>query len=79
VLQFSFNCLKQEIGASKLNVTALKNILSRYCSGASLNTLKRHLNVLINEARNIGMDGNPMDGIRAKKTKAKYVVLVKVK
>ena len=27
--------------------------------------------MLINEARNIGMNSNPMDGIRAKKTKAK--------
>ena len=30
MLQFSFNCLEQEIGALKLDVTALKNILSRY-------------------------------------------------
>ena len=27
MLQFSFNCLEQEIGSSKLDVTALKNIL----------------------------------------------------
>ena len=35
------------------------------------NTIKRHLNVLINEARNIGMNSNPMEEIKAKKTKAK--------
>ena len=46
MLQFSFDCLKQEIGSSKLSVRGLKNILSRYCSGVSHNTLKRHLNVL---------------------------------
>ena len=46
MLHFSFDCLKQEIGSSKLSVSGLKNILSRYCSGASHNTLKRHLNVL---------------------------------
>ena len=71
MLQFSFDCLEQEIGSSKLSVRGLKNILSRYCSGVSYNTLKRHLNVLINEARNIGMNSNPMEGIKAKKTKAK--------
>ena len=27
--------------------------------------------MLINEARNIGMNSNPMEGIKAKKTKAK--------
>ena len=32
MLQFSFECLKQEIGSSKLSVIGLKNILSRYCS-----------------------------------------------
>ena len=30
MLQFSFDCLKQEIGSSKLSVRVLKNILSRY-------------------------------------------------
>ena len=70
MLQFSFNCLEQEIGASKLDVKSLKNILARYCSGVSHNTLKRHLNVLINEAISLGMDGNPMTEIKSKKSKA---------
>ncbi len=42
-----------------------------YALGVSYNTIKRHLSVLINEARNIGMNSNPMEGIKAKKTKAK--------
>jgi integrase len=70
MLQFSFNCLKKEIGSSKLSVRGLKNILSRYCSGVSYNTLKRHLNVLLNEAVSLGMDGNPMTEIKSKKSKA---------
>ena len=70
MLQFSFDCLKQEIGTSKLYVRGLKNILSRYCSGASHNTLKRHLNVLINEAVLLGLEGNPMTEIKSKKSKA---------
>jgi len=70
MLQFSFDCLKQEIGASKLSVRELKNILSRYCSGVSHNTLKRHLNVLINEAVSLGLEGNPMAEIKSKKSKA---------
>jgi integrase len=70
MLQFSFDCLKQEIDSSKLSVRGLKNILSRYCSGVSHNTLKRHLNVLLNEAVSLGMDGNPMTEIKSKKSKA---------
>ena len=70
MLQFSFDCLKQEIGTSKLSVIGLKNILSRYCSGVSYNTLKRHLNVLINEAVSLGLESNPMTDIKSKKSKA---------
>jgi len=70
MLQFSFNCLEQEIGASKLDVKSLKNILARYCSGVSHNTLRRHINVLINEAVSLGMESNPMTEIKSKKAKA---------
>ena len=40
-------------------------------SGVSYNTIKRHLNALINEARRGGMNSNIMEGLKAKKTKAK--------
>ena len=48
-----------------------KSYLDKYSSSASYNTIKRHLNVLINEARSIGMNSNPMEGIKTKKTKSK--------
>ena len=70
MLQFSFNCLEQEIGASKLDVKSLKNILARYCSGVSHNALRRHINVLINKAVSLGMESNPMTEIKSKKAKA---------
>jgi hypothetical protein len=69
MLQFSFNCLEQEIGASKIDVKGLKNILA-YCSGVSHNTLRRHINVLINKAVSLGMESNPMTEIKSKKAKA---------
>jgi integrase len=55
------------------NITSnnVKSYLNQYALGVSFNTIKRHLNVLINEARNIGMNSNPMDCVKAKKTKAK--------
>ncbi|MGB4743192.1 MAG: site-specific integrase, partial [Flavobacteriaceae bacterium] len=56
------------------NITSnnVKSYLNHYYAlGVSYNTIKRHLSVLINEARNIGMNSNPMESIKAKKTKAK--------
>jgi len=55
------------------NITSnnVKSYLNQYALGVSYNTIKRHLNVLINEARNLGMNSNPMESIKAKKTKAK--------
>ena len=70
MLQFCFDCLEQEFGSSKLTSGGLKNILSRYSRGTSYNTLKRHLNVLINEAVSIGMGANPMVQVKSKKSKA---------
>jgi integrase len=70
MLRFSFNCLEQEMESSKIDVTALKKTLYRYYSGVSYNTLKRHLNVLINEAIYLGMEGNPMQDIKSRKAKA---------
>ena len=60
----------KEFGSSKLTSEGLKNILSRYSRGTSYNTLKRHLNVLINEAVSVGMSANPMVQIKSKKSKA---------
>ena len=70
MLQYCYDCLEQEFGSSKLSSEGLKNILSMYSRGTSFNTLKRHLNVLINEAVSIGMSANPMAQVKSKKSKA---------
>ena len=70
MLQFCYDCIEEEFGSSKLTSEGLKNILSRYSRGTSYNTLKRHLNVLINEAVSIGMSANPMKMVKSKKSKA---------
>ena len=70
MLKYCYDCLEQEFSSSKLSSEGLKNILSRYSRGTSYNTLKRHLNVLINEAVSIGMSANPMAQLKSKKSKA---------
>ena len=71
MLRFVFNGFVSHLHNENITSNDVKSYLNQYVSGVSYNTLKRHLNVLINEARAIGMSGNPMEGLKAKKTKAK--------
>ena len=49
MLSYCYRLIHDEIQNSKVDSKAIKNILSRYSSGVSYNTLKRHLKALINE------------------------------
>ena len=71
MLRFVYDGFVSHLTDENITSNDIKSYLNHYALGVSYNTIKRHLNVLINEARNIGMDSNPMDRIRAKKTKAK--------
>ena len=71
MLRFVYNKFLKETGSGKITSSSVNSFLNQYASGVSYNTIKRHLNVLINEAINLGMDGNPAEGIKSKKTKAK--------
>lgn len=71
MLRYVFKCLETEIKGNTISAKAVKSILDKYTSGVSYNTLKRHLNVLINEAKSLGMTSNPMENIKSKKTNAK--------
>ena len=70
MLQFCFECLEKECNTPTLSVSHLKNILDRYSSSGSYNTIKRHINVLLNEAVTLGMAKNPMISITQKKSNA---------
>ena len=70
MLKFSFSCLEQVMSVSKLDALTFKKALSRYTCGVSHNTLKRHLNVLVNEAICLGMEDNQIQKIKSKKAKA---------
>ena len=71
MLRFVYVGLAPYLDNEKLTSKGIKLYLSKYELGVSYNTIKRHLNVLVNEARSIGMQGNPMVSIKAKKSKAK--------
>ena len=71
MLRFVYKNFIKEIRSKNITSKEVVSFLNQYVSGVSYNTIKRHLNVLINEAINLGMDSNPMEGIKSKKTKAK--------
>ena len=71
MLRFVYDCFTAKHTDENITSNDVKSYLNHYDLGVSYNTIKRHLSVLINEARNIGMNSNPMEGIKAKKTKAK--------
>ena len=71
MLRFVYDGFVSYLTDENITSNDVKSYLNQYALGVSYNTIKRHLNVLINEARNIGMNSNPMESIKAKKTKAK--------
>jgi len=71
MLRFVYDGFLFHLTDEKITSNDVKSYLNHYALGVSYNTIKRHLSVLINEARNTGMNSNPMEGIKAKKTKAK--------
>jgi integrase len=54
----------------ELTSNHIKTYLDKYSSGISHNSIRRHLNVLINEAIAQGMESNPMKNIKSRKAKA---------
>ncbi len=71
MLRFSYRCLLKQNTTQTISSKHIKNILAKYTAGSSQNTIKRHIRVLINDAKSIGMTSNPMLNIKTKKTNAK--------
>ena len=71
MLQFVFNQLSNVVEADNtISSKLVSSVLDKYSSGTSFNTIKRHLNVLLNEAVRLGMERNPIKELNSRKTKA---------
>jgi len=70
MIQFVFDEITRELYLKNIDSKKVLNLLGRYTSNTSRNTIRRHLNVLINEARFLGMKSNPMELIKSIKSKA---------
>jgi len=66
-----YNAITIIMKGDDLTQKHLKTYLERYSSGVSFNTVRRHLNVLINEAVQQGMEENLLTTIKSRKTNAK--------
>lgn len=71
MLVFVFNKLSNQMVCQKLTLEAIKKTLASYKNETSFNSVKRHLNALINHAVSMGLKQNPGKLIKHKKTKAK--------
>ena len=66
MLRFVYDGFVSYLTEENISSNNVKSYLNKYALGVSYNTIKRHLNVLINEARHIGMNSNPMGNIKNK-------------
>ena len=71
MLLFVFNKLTNNMTCQKLTLETVKKTLARYNNETSYNSVKRHINALINHAVSLGLEKNHAVGIKCKKTKAK--------
>lgn len=70
-LSYVFNILNKSVKGDCVVKNDIGSLLNSYSSEVSHNTIKRHLQVLFNEAQRLGMKSNPMVSVKTKKTKAK--------
>ncbi|MGC6285847.1 MAG: tyrosine-type recombinase/integrase [Polaribacter sp.] len=71
MLQYVYGLIDRVVKVDSINLNDLTDLLNSYSSEVSHNTIKRHLQVLFNEAERLGMKANPMANIKSKKTKSK--------
>ena len=70
MLKHVYRLTIQEMIGDNLSSSNISDILLKYNSGVSYNTTRRHLNVLINEAVQLGMNHHPLKNIKSKRAKA---------
>ena len=63
--------VKNHLNHSPNSIDNIELILDDYKSETSYNTVKRHLNVLLNDAVKLGLKRNPIKDVRNKKEKIK--------
>ena len=78
MLLFVFNKLTDNMTCQKLTLETVKKTLAGYYNETSYNSVKRHINALINHAVSLGLERNHAVGIKCKKSQDPYSVSKKL-
>ena len=70
MLKYCFKLIKDQ-NSKLITQSIMEDILSSSISNTSFNTYRRHFNALINKARELGMESNPMANIKSKRAESK--------
>ncbi|MDG1247591.1 MAG: hypothetical protein P8N64_04460, partial [Flavobacteriaceae bacterium] len=77
MFRWVYNMVKNHLNHSPNSIDNIELILDDYKSETSYNTVKRHLNVLLNDAVKIGLKRNPIKDVRNKREKIKLHTPIK--
>ena len=70
-LNYTFNKLRSNLKTTNISKSSIENLLNAYSSNTSYNTLRRNLNILFNQALELGLDNNPVKQIKRRRQKTK--------
>lgn len=71
MLKWVYNIVKNHLNHPSNSINNLELLLDEYTSETSYNTIKRHLNVLLNDAVKLGLKRNPIRELKSKREKVK--------
>ncbi len=71
MLTHCYSIINNSFEGDKISSKKLLNYLNLYTNHTSYNTVRRHINVILNKAIELGLDSNPLRLVRSKRTKAK--------
>jgi integrase len=70
MLKYCFKLIKDQ-NSKLITQSIMETILNSGISNTSFNTYRRHFNALINKAKELGMESNPMANIKSKRAESK--------
>ena len=71
MLKWVYKIVKNHLNHPSNSINNLELLLDEYTSETSYNTIKRHINVLLNDAVKLGLKRNPIRELKSKREKVK--------
>ena len=71
ILDYSYSIISRAFISDSLSSELLIKELNKFTHNTTFNTVRRHINVILNKAVELGLESNPLRLVRSKRTKAK--------